>query len=501
MEIGVPRGFGFPGGLVKRRERGGGVLTRHRLEQRRQPRSVEACEHAVETGQTAIVARQQAAQELLGPRGRRADQRGPRGVPLGTPGHDDARLAQVEAERGLRERAGPLHDDLLQQLGIAPQPASHRRRGLQRARRHQQRAPVLEERREQIDAGRGGEDRQPDALVERREHARGRPLGHGWRRGDGDRAEHLGERDRHAAAGAHGTDAVQRARQQDEGGASFFGSDAQAFERELSAGDGEFESIVGGLGRGRQRAGEQEGECGKTHRVGGGHPARMPGQLHHYLTDTLRPFARVGHLDRRGRGFAAGRQLFEPQHRPTSHHGPSAAGPSSRGPRASADTRLHPGDGHHAGARHRRQHRDLLDRERRRAAAARVSEARTADVPHQPVPGPGLHAVLGVAAGVLRVPRAESVVRRGRCLHDRRGQPDGRGSAAPRALGSGHRRTDACPADPAGAGPAVCEGRDGRHEPARAARNAAANATSGRHPVPRTVAVRVRRPRGGGADG
>ena len=70
---------------------------------------------------------------------------------------------------------------------------------------------------------------------------------------------------------------MQRARQQDEGGAPFLGPDAQAFERQLSAGDGELESIVGGLGRGRQRAGEQEGECGKTHRVDGGTRRECPG--------------------------------------------------------------------------------------------------------------------------------------------------------------------------------------------------------------------------------
>ena len=55
-------------------------------------------------------------------------------------------------------------------------------------------------------------------------------------------------------------------------------------------------------------------------------------------------------------------------------------------------------------------------------------------------PALGFDAVLGVAAGVLRVPRDQPVVRRGRRVHDRRGQPHGRRSAAARAIGVGGRR-------------------------------------------------------------
>ncbi len=74
-------------------------------------------------------------------------------------------------------------------------------------------------------------------------------------------------------------------------------------------------------------------------------------------------------------------------------------------------------------------------------------------------------------------------------------------SATPRALGRGHRRSDARAAGAAGAGPAVREGRDRRDQPARAAGHAAADAAAGGHPVPRAVAVRLRRTRGAGPDG
>ena len=150
----------------------------------------------------------------------------------------------------------------------------------------------------------------------------------------------------------------------------------------------------------------------------------MPGQLHHYLTATLRPFRSVGYLDRccpRVRRSQATFRTSAPSNQPPwtillqdlRHAGPRACCARRASPLVTrAD----------AGARHRRQHRDLLDRQRRDPAAARLPEARAVDVPHQPVPGAGLRPVLGVAAGVLRVPRAEPVVRGGRRVHDRRGR-------------------------------------------------------------------------------
>ena len=58
-------------------------------------------------------------------------------------------------------------------------------------------------------------------------------------------------------------------------------------------------------------------------------------------------------------------------------------------------------------------------------------------------PGVRLRSVLGVAAGVLRVPRDQPVVFGGRRVHDRRGEPDRRRSSAARAIGVGRRRSAA----------------------------------------------------------
>ena len=98
-------------------------------------------------------------------------------------------------------------------------------------------------------------------------------------------------------------------------------------------------------------------------------------------------------------------------------------------------------------------------------------------------PEHGLRSVLGVAAGILRVPRAEPVVRLGRGVHDRRGQPDGGRSAAARALGGGDRRSAPALGMQAGAGPPVRERRDRRRRrlcrpAARAAAAAAADRAS-----------------------
>ncbi len=54
-------------------------------------------------------------------------------------------------------------------------------------------------------------------------------------------------------------------------------------------------------------------------------------------------------------------------------------------------------------------------------------------------PGLRVRTVLGLAAGISGVPRAQSVVFGGRRVHDRRGQPDGRRSPAARAIGVGER--------------------------------------------------------------
>ena len=102
-------------------------------------------------------------------------------------------------------------------------------------------------------------------------------------------------------------------------------------------------------------------------------------------------------------------QLFRALDRPTATHGTIPPGRPLRAPQAGREPRLRAVDGVDAGARDRREQRHLQRRQRRRPAAAGVSGPWPADVHHQPVSRSRLRSVLGLGAGIPRVPRLEPV--------------------------------------------------------------------------------------------
>ena len=167
------------------------------------------------------------------------------------------------------------------------------------------------------------------------------------------------------------------------------------------------------LRRGRRR-GAWIRICGRHDDVGRGAPAPRPTRIR-----------AVEHRSQstRGRsGIHRGTHGQLPQRHPL--HDPVAPPPAGVHARHDPD----------AGARHRRQHRGLQRRQRRRAAAARLSGAGAARVRHEPVPEPGLRPVLGLAAGVRRVPRSQSGVR-----DDRRATTSARSISAATRRPAGRR--------------------------------------------------------------
>ena len=141
-----------------------------------------------------------------------------------------------------------------------------------------------------------------------------------------------------------------------------------------------------------------------------------------------------------------------------------------------------------AGARDRREHRDLLGGQRRDPAAARLSAARSAHLHLEPVPANGIRSVLDLAAGVPRVPGTDTCVLGRRRVRHRPGEPDRAGSSAPRELG-------------AGVGGAVQGARRQRAvRPDVRSRRDAAERPAGRDPVLRALEVGVRRQRRASSD-
>ena len=135
------------------------------------------------------------------------------------------------------------------------------------------------------------------------------------------------------------------------------------------------------------------------------------------------------------------------------------------------------------GAGHRRQHRDLLDRQRRDPAAARLSQARAVDAPDRALPGGRLHGRQALDPGVRGVPRDEPIV----CATSAHSRPaeastgggsgrwagavnlTRRRSAAARAFGAGGRAPARRARRAAGAGTVLrARARPTRWPPARA---------------------------------
>ena len=174
--------------------------------------------------------------------------------------------------------------------------------------------------------------------------------------------------------------------------------------------------------------------------------------------------------------------------------GPIASGRPLCRTVARARAWIHGHRAHHAGARDRRQYGHLLHRQRRDPPAARVSEARAADVSDDAVSSPGLRAVLGLAAGIHGVPRDEPVVRGGGGLSNRRIEPHGRRSAAAREDRARGRASVRGSWRAGRAGSPVCERRSRSHRSAARAGTAGAADAADRRALARAMADRIRRP-------
>ena len=120
-----------------------------------------------------------------------------------------------------------------------------------------------------------------------------------------------------------------------------------------------------------------------------------------------------------------------------------------------------------------------------------VSATRSADVPDHAVSVDGIHGVLGFAAGIHGVPRAQPLLFGRRRFHDGRGEPHRRRSADPRAHRIRRRASAQCARHAGRPRTPVCEGRNRRHRPAARARTARAAAAEHRDSVARVVADRV----------
>ena len=98
---------------------------------------------------------------------------------------------------------------------------------------------------------------------------------------------------------------------------------------------------------------------------------------------------------------------------------------AARAAHAAAQPRLHGGRTGDPGAGDRRQHRHLLDRQRRDPPAARLPQARAVDAPDHALPDGRVHRGRALEPGVRRIPGDEPFLRARRHIHDRQ---------------SGHRR-------------------------------------------------------------